>query len=147
MCVTQNLPTQWVLLYQKSKWDLEWASSCACLAAPFSFFSFAYGTAKSGFRSWSAGEFLWNPGNFLKYLRWVSITYLEVIYFTLYLMAILQVCFLGRNGEKSLLMSHLHKIGWVNALPCAGISSKWSRLDGRVWRLQLWSKEWIFQFV
>lgn len=30
------------------------------------------------------------------------------------------MCFLGRNGEESLLMSHLHKIGWVNALPCAG---------------------------
>lgn len=50
----------------------------------------------------------------------MSITYLEVMYFALYLMAILQVCFLGRNGEKHLLMSHLHKVGWVNALLYAG---------------------------
>lgn len=39
---------------------------------------------------------------------------LEWCILTLYLMAILQLCFLRRNGEKSLLMSHLHKIaGWM----------------------------------
>lgn len=39
---------------------------------------------------------------------------LGVMYFTLYLMPILQAFFWGKNGEKSLLMSHLNKTGWVN---------------------------------
>lgn len=50
----------------------------------------------------------------------MSISYLEVIHFTLCLVTIVQVCFLGRNGAKSLLVSHLHKIGWVDALPYGG---------------------------
>lgn len=45
---------------------------------------------------------------------------LEVMYFTLYLMSILQAFFLGRNGEKSLLMSHLNKTGWVNTITYTG---------------------------